>query len=100
MEAGTTAPKPMTRFERLTKMNEDGLSHLNPFAKALSQMYVAQGLADCSAAFAAHEHAAAAIAELEESACAAALASDRAAIVVEYGAIDVAAKAAASRPSQ
>jgi hypothetical protein len=87
---GTTAPKPMTRCERLTKIKGgDHLNHLSPFAKALSQMYVEQGLAECSAAFAAHEHAFAAVAVLEESACAAALASDRAAI-------DVAAKAAAS----
>jgi hypothetical protein len=96
MEAGTTAAKPMTRHERLLKMNEQGYSHPTPFAKAMSQMYVAQGIAECVAATAAHEFAYAAVAELEESACAAALASDRAAIAVA----DIAAKAAASRPPQ
>ena len=58
MEAGTTVAKSMTRHERLLKLHGDGYSHLNPFAKAMSEMYVVQGLAECSAAFIAHDVAA------------------------------------------
>ena len=66
--------KPMTRHERLLKLHEDGYPHANPFAKALAQMYVASGLAECcplsvfpdrrpvSAATAAHASAVAALA--------------------------------------